>query len=220
MKILAISTSSNTCSVSLLENETCIKELNICNELTHSEKLMPLIDELFTSLNCSLKDVNLIACDNGPGSFTGLRIGIATTKALAEVSQIPVIGISSLDALSYNIDNSEYICSLIDARKPQVYSAIYNSKHNLVSEYMADDINNLLPVFSTYSNMAYVGDGVSIHKDLINQSTSYDSIIHSKNIGICAYKKFNQGLATTPDLLSVMYLKKSQAERMLNSGKS
>lgn len=91
MITLAISTSSNNASVALLENDICIKELNIINEKTHSEKLMPLIDELFSKTRLTLSDVNLIACDNGPGSFTGLRIGIATVKALAEVKEIPVI---------------------------------------------------------------------------------------------------------------------------------
>lgn len=220
MIILAISTSSNTCSVSLLEDNKCIKELNINNEKTHSEKLMPLIDELFTSVGLTLKDVNLIACDNGPGSFTGLRIGIATVKALAEVQGIPVIGCSSLDALSYNVQNSEYICSLIDARNNQVYCAIFNSNHDLISDYMADDINNLLQIFAKYNNITFVGDGFETHKDLLHQSAIYDSIIYSKNIGICAYKKFLLGMATTPDLLSVMYLRKSQAERMLKNEQS
>lgn len=91
MIILAISTSSNNASVSLLENDKCIKELNITDEKTHSEKLMPLTHELFTTTGLNLSDVDLIACDNGPGSFTGLRIGIATVKALAEVKGIPVI---------------------------------------------------------------------------------------------------------------------------------
>ena len=130
MIILAISTSSNNASVSLLEDDKCIKELNITNEKTHSEKLMPLVDELFTTTGLSLSNVNLIACDNGPGSFTGLRIGIATVKALAEVKGIPVIGISSLDSLSYNVSNSDYVCSLIDARNNQVYCGIFDKNYN------------------------------------------------------------------------------------------
>lgn len=215
MIILAISTSSNNASVALLENNICIKELNIVNEKTHSEKLMPLIDELFSSTGLSLSNVSLIACDNGPGSFTGLRIGIATVKALAEVKNLPVVGISSLDALSYNVLHSNYTCSLIDARNNQVYCAIFDTNHNLISDYMADDINNLLPIFEKYNNISFVGDGYNNHKDLFNQSTIYDDIIYSKNIGICAYKKFVNGETTTPDLLSVMYLRKSQAERML-----
>lgn len=220
MIILAISTSSNNASVSLLENDKCIKELNITDEKTHSEKLMPLTHELFTTTGLNLSDVDLIACDNGPGSFTGLRIGIATVKALAEVKNIPVIGCSSLDALSYNVTSSDYICSLIDARNNQVYCAIFDKEHNLVSDYMADDINNLLPTFKKYNNISFVGDGFNTHKDLFNQDYTYDSIIYSKNIGMCAYKKFLLGNTTTPDLLSVMYLRKSQAERMLDNGKS
>lgn len=215
---LAISTSSNTCSVSLLEDYNCIKELNIKNEKTHSEKLMPLIDELFNSANLSLKDVNLISCDNGPGSFTGLRIGIATVKAFAEVQNIPVIACSSLDALSYNIQNAEHVCSLIDARNNQVYCAIYDNNHNLISDYMADDINNLLPIFANYNNLKFVGDGYNRHQDLFSQTDIYDDTIYSKNIGICGYKKFLLGETTTADLLSVMYLRKSQAERMLGNG--
>lgn len=220
MIILAISTSSNNASVSLLENDTCIKELNIFNEKTHSEKLMPLIAELFTSTDLTLSDVSLIACDNGPGSFTGLRIGIATTKALAAVKEIPVIGISSLDSLSRNVTNSKYICSLIDARNNQVYCGIYNSNYDLISDYMADDLNNLLPIFEKYSDITFIGDGYTNHRNLFNQSTTYDDIIYSKNIGVCAYKKFLSGKSTTPDLLSVMYLRKSQAERMLGNEKS
>lgn len=216
MIILAISTSSNTCSVSLLNDDKCIKELNIKNEKTHSEKLMPLIDELFNSTKLSLDDVNLISCDNGPGSFTGLRIGIATVKALAEVKNIPVVGCSSLDALSYNIQNAEHICSLIDARNNQVYCAIYDNNHELISDYMADDINNLIPIFENYTNLKFVGDGFNNHQDLFKQTDIYDDTIYSKNIGIYGYKKFLSGKTTTADLLSVMYLRKSQAERMLN----
>lgn len=217
MIILAISTSSNNASVALLENDTCIKELNIINEKTHSEKLMPLIDELFSSTGLTLSDVSLIACDNGPGSFTGLRIGIATVKALAEVKKIPVIGVSSLDALSYNVSNADYIASLIDARNSQVYCAIFDKEHNLISDYMADDINNFLLIFEKYNNISFVGDGYNNHKDLFTQSTIYDDIIYSKNIGMCAYKKFSNGDSTTPDLLSVMYLRESQAERNFHS---
>lgn len=214
MKILAISTSSNTASVALLEDDKCIQELNICNERTHSEKLMPLIDELLKNNNITLSDIGLIACDNGPGSFTGIRIGVATVKALAEAKNIPVVSCSSLEGLAYNVSGFDYICSLIDARNNQVYSAIFDKNYNLISEYFADDINNLLPTFKNYENMVYVGDG----SKYVNISTEFDNTIHSKNIGICGYKKFLHGLATNADNLSVMYLRKSQAERLKGNG--
>jgi len=210
MKTLAISTSSNIASVALLENDKCIQELNICNEKTHSEKLMPLIDELLKNNNITLSDISLIACDNGPGSFTGIRIGVASVKAMAEAKNIPVVSCSSLEGLAYNVNGFDYICSLIDARNNQVYSAIFDKDYNLISDYFADDINNLLPIFNKYENLAFVGDG----SKYLNISCDFDNTIHSKNIGICGYKKHLQGLSTNPDNLSVLYLRKSQAERM------
>lgn len=213
MKILAISTSSNIASVALLDDNNIIDELNICDAKTHSEKLLPLIDELLNKHKISIANIDLIACDNGPGSFTGIRIGVATVKALSEAQNIPVVSCSSLEGLAYNITGFDYICSLIDAKNNQVYSAIFDKNYNLISDYFADDIKNLLPIFNKYENLMFVGDG----SKYINISTNFDNTIHSKNIGICGYKKYLQGLSTNADNLSIMYLRKSQAERQRNS---
>ena len=212
MLILGISTSSNIASVAINSDTECIKELNINNNKTHSETLVPLIDELLKETNIKLQDINLIACDNGPGSFTGIRIGVATVKALAEVKKIPVVGVSSLEGLAYNVEGFDYICSILDARNNQVYSAIFDKNHNLVSEYFADDINNLVEVFKNYPNITYVGDGAK----LLNISNKFDNTIYSKNIGLAGYKKFKQGIYTDSDNLAVMYLRPSQAERNKN----
>ena len=153
MLILGISTSSNIASVALSKDAECIKELNINNNKTHSETLLPLINELLSETNIKLQDINLIACDNGPGSFTGIRIGISTVKAIAESLNIPVIAVSSLEGLAYNIHDSECICSLIDARNNQVYAGIFDDMHNPLEEYMADDINNVLEQIKKYNNI-------------------------------------------------------------------
>lgn len=215
MLILAISTSSDTCSVSILEDENCIQELNIINQRTHSENLLPLINEVFETTKLSLQDIGLIACDNGPGSFTGIRIGISTVKAIAEAKSIPVIESSALEALSYNVvDESEYIASLIDARNNQVYCGIFDGNHNLVDEYMADDILNVIENIQKYNSLLFVGDGFDRHKELFTQEKVYDNVVHSKNIGLNAYKKFKNGIRQTADEIKPMYLRKSQAERM------
>ena len=214
MKILAISTSSNSCSVALLEDTNLIKELNIINEKTHSEKLMPLIQELFETTGFSLSDIGLIACDIGPGSFTGIRIGVSTVKALAVVNNLPVVGVSSLEGLAYNVTGFDYICSILDARNNQVYLAIFDKNYNLVSEYYADDINNLMDILKQYNNIAFVGNGCT----LLNNSSNFDNTIYSKNIGLAGYKKFLNGQYTNADNLSVMYLRPSQAERMRKNG--
>ena len=96
MKILSIDTSSNICAAAILEDTTLLKELSQNNGLTHSVNLMPMIQELFSSLNLSLKDIDLIVCDKGPGSFTGIRIGIATAMGFSDSLNIQTIGISSL----------------------------------------------------------------------------------------------------------------------------
>lgn len=212
MKILAISTSSINASVALLDNDKLIKELNVSDQKTHSEKLMPLVQELFETTGSSLNDIGLIACDIGPGSFTGIRIGVATVKALAEVKNIPVVGVSSLEALSYNVSGFDYICSILDARNNQVYMSIFDKNYNLVSDFFADDINNLTSIFTKFKNIAFVGNGIY----LLNISENFDNTIYSKNIGLAGYKKYLKNEATNADNLSVLYLRPSQAERMRN----
>jgi len=163
MNILAISTSGNICSVALLNNTNIILELNINDSKTHSENLMPLIKDLFIKSNMKLSDIDLIGIDNGPGSFTGIRIGVSTVKGLAVPNNIPIVPISSLEALSYNfIQNRGYICSLIDAKNSQVYCGIFDSENNLCTNYMADHINSIIPIINNYNNIIFVGDGVGV----------------------------------------------------------
>ena len=217
MLILGISTSSNIASVALSKDAECIKELNINNNKTHSETLLPLINELLSETNIKLQDINLIACDNGPGSFTGIRIGISTVKAIAESLNIPVIAVSSLEGLAYNISSSECICSLIDARNNQVYCGLFDSNHTLIENYLADDINTILPIINKNQNISFVGDGAVAHKDLLNISDfKSDNLLRAKNINLCAFDKFSKGEILNADSILPMYLRKSQAERMRN----
>jgi len=212
MLTLAISTSSKICSVALLEDDKPIKELNIDNLKTHSENLVPLIDETLKLTNKKVSEIDLVACDVGPGSFTGIRIGISTAKAIAEVNQIPVVSCTSLEALSYNVE-ANTICSLIDARNNQVYCGMFDREHKLIKDYMADDINVIIENLPN-SEICFVGDGVTIHKELLKGTVSKDNNIHAQNIGICAYNKYKEGKIETADSIAPMYLRKSQAERM------
>ena len=217
MLILGISTSSNIASVALSKDAECIKELNINNNKTHSETLLPLINELLSETNIKLQDINLIACDNGPGSFTGIRIGISTVKAIAESLNIPVIAVSSLEGLAYNIHDSECICSLIDARNNQVYCGLFDSNHTLIGNYMADDINTILPVINQNKDILFVGDSAVAHKGLLNiNNFRSDNLLHAKNINLCVFNKFSKGEILSADSILPMYLRKSQAERMRN----
>ena len=135
MKILSIDTSSNLCAVAVLEDSNLIKE-NILNDTkNHSEKIMPVIAQTLEEANLKLSDINLIVCDKGPGSFTGIRIGVATVMSFVDSLNLQSIGISSLEALMYNelLNNSKasFICSLIDAKNQNVY--FKDSKYSLMA---------------------------------------------------------------------------------------
>lgn len=123
MKILALETSSDIASVSLLEDNKLILELKENSPKTHSEALMPLIDRVLKDTENNLSDISLFAVDNGPGSFTGIRIGLSTIKAFCDVENKPCIPVSSLEGLVYTYQNEEsIICSLIDAKHSNVYA--------------------------------------------------------------------------------------------------
>ena len=102
MKILSIDTSSEIAQVAVLENKNVLKEIHNQSKKEHSETLMPMIDELMKSLNLTLDNIDLIACTKGPGSFTGIRIGLATVKAFSDAKKIPIVGVNSLEALAYS----------------------------------------------------------------------------------------------------------------------
>ena len=130
MRILAVDTSSKNCSVAIVEvdknkNFNVLVEKNNGDEKTHSQKLMPIIDEALREQSLSLDDINLLACCLGPGSFTGIRIGIATVKAFADAKNIPTVGVTSLESLAYNVVQNSIIFPIIDCKNDNVYSALF-----------------------------------------------------------------------------------------------
>ena len=219
MKILSVDTSSSNCAVALLEDNNLIDENSLNNGKTHSENLMPLIAELLERNNIELKNIDLIAVSIGPGSFTGIRIGIASVKAIAEVHNIKIVGVTSLETLA-KIDNSEKnkIC-LLDARNNQVYFGIFDKNYDLIEDYKADDINNLIKTMKKYENSVVIGDGAILHKDLLEKNIIdieilKDYIQTAENTGKIGYKKFLNGKVENADTIIPFYLRKSQAERM------
>ena len=220
MKILSVDTSSAICSVALLEDENLIDERNLDDGKTHSENLMPLVDELLKSNNIEPKDINLIACCPGPGSFTGIRIGVATVKPFAEVLGIKIASVTSLEALARNVENpvGKTIVSLIDARNNQVYAGIFDENYNKILEYTADDINIIIENLKKYDNIVFVGNGAELHKSLL--STLSNSSFYPNNkqsavsLGKIGYKKFLNNDLCTADTFLPIYLRKSQAERL------
>lgn len=227
MKILAIDTSSKICSVAILEDNNVLLEKHTNDEKTHSQNLMPLIDDLFKQSNLSLDDINLLACCQGPGSFTGIRIGIATTKAFADAKGIPVVGITSLESLAYNITQNGLIVSLLDAKNDNVYYSMHSfdgKAYKQIGDLKSDNIQNILDTLSIYDDsLIFVGDGSVVHSDKIkNQiknpifASNEQNLQTSISIGKSAYNKFKKGIYGDSNALLPIYLKKSQAERHLD----
>ena len=130
MKILSIDTASDLCTVAVLEDENCIKEIIVNDARNHSEKIMPVIEKALYETNLNLKDIDLFVCDKGPGSFTGIRIGVGTVLAFKDTLNTSCVGISSLEALAYNVKQDGIICSLIDAKNNNVYIGIFELVNN------------------------------------------------------------------------------------------
>ena len=219
MKILSIDTSSNLCAVAVLEDSNLIKENILDDTKNHSEKIMPVIAQTLEEANLKLKDIDLIVCDKGPGSFTGIRIGVATVMSFADSLKIPTIGISSLETLMYNelLHNSKasFICPLIDAKNENVYFELYDNKASSVIAAECKNINDLISMLKPYSNICFVGDGATIYQDLLssnlqNAMFSNHNEISSYSLGIAGLNAYN---AARKDDILPLYLRKSQAER-------
>lgn len=235
MKILSIDTASDVCGVSILENKNLICNLDTNTGRTHSENLMPMIKKALENSNLTLKDIELISCDIGPGSFTGIRIGVSTAKAFNDSLDIPCVGISSLKSLAYNIKDeikeNEFICSIIDCKNDNCYFALYEKKAGILEnliEPQAESIESCLSILKSYCedtlenpSIYFVGDGSKIYKEKIQKTFSsgnfaiseYD-VLNSYSLGLAGLDKYNN-FGTTCENILPLYLKKPQAQRQL-----
>ena len=229
MKILAVDTSSKLCSVAILEDKNLIKKLELDNGLTHSETLMPLIQQLLNECSLSLNNINLLVSDIGPGSFTGIRIGVSSCKAFSDSLNIPCVGISSLEVLAYNIQNDGIICSTIDCKNNNCYFALYelnSGNYNVLIEPCAKSVNDVLDLLnSQYYNkcISFVGDGIpseKLHSIYDNNADSevtkniISSYLNVENLGTAGYKKFINNKKIGEEILP-LYIKKPQAQIQL-----
>lgn len=222
MKILALDTSGLVASVALVDENKTIAEFTTNFKKTHSQTIMPMIDQLVKILDLDLNDIDYIACASGPGSFTGLRIGAATAKGLAHGLDKKIIPVPTLDGLAYNLPfSNKLVVPIMDARRNQVYTAVYDTSESIecISEYMACSIEELLSYVSSISDEAvFLGDGVSVFKDKILDA-GYDIAPVSANmqrascIGALALMRINESIESNN--FEILYLRKSQAEREL-----
>jgi tRNA threonylcarbamoyladenosine biosynthesis protein TsaB len=232
MKILSLDTSGSTASVAILDDNNFLGEYTINNNKTHSQKLVPMINELINSLGISLSEIDYFSAATGPGSFTGLRIGIATIKGMAHALNKPVIGISTLEGLAYNLQNFDgLICPIIDARNKNVYTAVYSFKQGrLICELNHDalHIDDLLQqlkilLSSRQQNIIFLGDAAKIYNDLIMEKLDGSALFapphlclqKASSIAAASLNKINEEQALdTYFNIKPLYIRVSQAERL------
>lgn len=228
MKVLAIDTSSVVATCAVLDEEKLLGEYTLNQDMTHSERLIPMIKTLMDSLKLKPEDIDLFAGSVGPGSFTGLRIGLATIKGLAHVVDKSVIGISTLEALAFNVPFNGIVIPIMDARRDRVYTGIYRWENGKLINIMKPTILNideLLDIVdSKYEKVLFNGDGTLVFKDRIDEKLKDKALYapislnmaKASSIGELALLKWEEGSQENYFNLSPDYLRESQAQRQLN----
>ena len=222
MRILAVDTATTSCSVAIVDKTSLISEFTIDREETHSKHLMDMIKAVLRMSGFNLSDVDGFAVTRGPGSFTGLRIGISTIKGLAVASKKPVVGVSSLETLAFQVSYSRsLICPILDARKGEVYFSRYRFLNGHLKKQTGecvappdqaiDDLNE---------SCLFVGNGALLHKKMILEKmgkfASFTSLtqntIRASTMAYLSMAKFENNNTDDIEKILPYYIRKSDAE--------
>lgn len=227
MNILALDTSSPVASAAVMSDGVLLGEYVVNNGKTHSQILMPMISDLLLKTGIDVSDIDVFATSLGPGSFTGLRIGIATAKALAQVGKKEIIGISALDGLCANVtvQKDVLVCPIVDARRGNVYNAVYKDGVKIIDDRLIP-LDTILEDLKN-SKVIFLGDGIIKHREKILDAMEENAIFPHENSSMqkassIAYlaniraqnKDFDNIFSLEP-----IYIRPSQAERELNGDK-
>jgi tRNA threonylcarbamoyladenosine biosynthesis protein TsaB len=228
MKLLALDSSGLVASVAIVTEEAILAEYTVNFKKTHSQTLLPMLDEIVKMVEMDLSEVDAIAVAAGPGSFTGLRIGSATAKGLGLALNKPIVAVPTLEGLAYNLFGTEkMICPMMDARRNQVYTGLYEFEGNdlriqkqqsaLAVEDILEEINQL------GRDVIFIGDGTAVYQEIIEEKTKVNyqfAPCHLNRqragaVGALGIRYFEKNLMETAAQHEPVYLRLSQAEREL-----
>lgn len=227
MKILALDTTTNILDICLTENNKLISKISLKCDQNHSSMLVPLIKQVMDNSKTNLNEIDCIACCSGPGSFTGLRVGVSTAKALALSLDKKIISVPTLESLAYNIHNSKTaIIPLIDAKAGLVFAGFYTScgvRLNSIYEPVLKNIAELLNYIKKIGiTPTFVGEGATSYSDeIIKFSTNFEiageifNLQSSYSLACIAYTRALDGKFDKITDINVQYMRKSQAEIQL-----
>lgn len=209
MRILALDSSGLVATVAILEDDVTLAEYTVNYKKTHSQTLLPMLDEIVKMIEFDLSTVDAIAVSGGPGSFTGLRIGAATAKGLGLALDKPLVNIPTVDGMAYNLyGNTGLICPIMDARRNQVYTGLYrfeNGEFKVVEEQMAIAVQELIEKLNAYGEkVTFLGDGVPVYKNGLMSELKVEHYF--------APAHMNRQRATAVGALAMEYLKAGKVE--------
>lgn len=226
MLICSVDSSATPASVCLLEDDRIIAEYYLNTGFTHSQTLMAMLESVLKISGKSADDIDLYAVNSGPGSFTGVRIGVSAVKGMAYALEKPCVEVSTLESMAYNLlGNHTIVCACMDARRRQVYHGLFRVDGDKI-ERLCDDtaiaVDDLLSGLPKNEEIILIGDGA----ELVAQSTD-DPLItlappnlryqRASSVALAAVEKYNRGEVVSPAALMPRYLRLSQAERERNA---
>lgn len=224
MIVLAIDSSSKVAAAALIKDGKLLSEITLNDKREHSVILMSLIEDLLKDNDLTINDIDGYVVSKGPGSFTGLRIGMATVKGLSFGSNKPYVSVSSLDALALSVSNFDgIICPIMDALRNSVYTSLYKTsggKLEKLIDYAALDLNELIELIkSKNEKVIFIGDGLDKYKDYLIENCpncyfppSHLNIVRASSLGELGYELLQNNIFDDPNS-APFYLKKPQAER-------
>ena len=235
MKILALDSSGLVASAAILDNETILAEYTVNYKKTHSQTLLPMVDELVRMTSQDLSELDAIAVAAGPGSFTGLRIGSATAKGLGLALSKPLVSVPTLEGLAYNLyESADLLCPMMDARRKQVYTGLFCWDEGIfksllsqracpVETILADCLEAAL---ERGKKLVFLGDGVPVYKDMICEALEGSGAAYAfapphmnrqraGSVGVRGLELYQMGQIETAADHAPVYIRKSQAEQEL-----
>ena len=225
MKILALETSAKSVSCAVVENGAPLASAYQCTGLTHSRTLLPMVDAMLRNAELTLDQIDAVAIAAGPGSFTGLRIGIAAVKGLAWAADKPCVGVSTLEAMAENVSHIDgLIVGAMDARRSQVYNAVFERREGLLVRVREDRAISLDDLCEDLQNIEktifLVGDGAELCYTTLLERLPQLTLLpehlrqqRASGVALAAWEKIGQGDCGDAAALCPNYLRLSQAER-------
>jgi tRNA threonylcarbamoyladenosine biosynthesis protein TsaB len=225
MKILAVDTATKSCSVAVIDEKSVISEFSANHNDTHSKFIVGMIRDILNICHLPVNDLDGFAVTIGPGSFTGLRIGLSAVKGLSVALKKPVVGVSSLEALAYQVFGSDkLLCPMMDARRSEVYAARYRFKNmKLETKKPPMALSPEKAIESIDESCILIGDGATLYRDLIRDvlgpmavfTNFTQHLIRASTVGHIAMERFRANDTDDVSLIEPFYLRKSDAEKNL-----